>query len=129
MIQAKARARRAVRGVAPALSTDGRLELRGARHPLLIPAVVARTRDEGGTRVARDSEPVAVDIMLIPPTRVLVITGPNTGGKTVALKTAGLLALMAQCGPARAGRRGLDAAGLPDDLRRHRRRAVDRRPT
>ena len=106
MIQAKARLAAACRASAPGLSTDGRLELTGARHPLLIPAVVSRTRDEGGTRVARDREPVAVDITLIPPTRVLVITGPNTGGKTVALKTAALLSLMAQCGlhvPAEAG--------------------------
>ena len=106
VIQAKARLAAACRASAPGLSIDGRLELSGARHPLLIPAVVSRTRDEDGTRVVRDREPVAVDIKLIPPTRVLVITGPNTGGKTVALKTAALLALMAQCGlhvPAEAG--------------------------
>ena len=83
VLQAKARYSQSIDGVQPALSADGRLELRGARHPLLV----------GGA-----TDVVPVDIVLIPPTRVLVITGPNTGGKTVALKTAGLLPLMAQAG-------------------------------
>jgi DNA mismatch repair protein MutS2 len=102
VIQAKVRFAQLVSGVAPVLSTDGRLELRGARHPLLVPAVVARqladdeARRERGDAPARD--PVPVDVLVIPPTTVLLITGPNTGGKTVALKTAGLLALMAQAG-------------------------------
>jgi DNA mismatch repair protein MutS2 len=101
VIQAKVRFAQLVSGIAPVLSVDGRLELRGARHPLLIPGVIARQaveddapRDRGNTA----KEPVPVDVVVIPPTSVLLITGPNTGGKTVALKTAGLLALMAQAG-------------------------------
>jgi DNA mismatch repair protein MutS2 len=100
ILQAKVRLARLTSGVAPVVSTDGRLELRGARHPLLIPAVVDRLDDAG--RSARGDvparSPVPVDILLIPPITVLLVTGPNTGGKTVALKTAGLSALMAQAG-------------------------------
>src|SRR5688572_3678380 len=102
VIQAKVRFAQLVSGVAPILSTDGRLELRGARHPLLIPGVVARQLANDEERRERSNgpakDPVPVDVLVIPPTTVLLITGPNTGGKTVALKTAGLLALMAQAG-------------------------------
>jgi DNA mismatch repair protein MutS2 len=77
--QARARFSQAIVGSEPRLSTDGAFELLAARHPLLKAAV-------------------PVTIRIIPPATVLLITGPNTGGKTVALKTAGLLALMAQCG-------------------------------
>ncbi len=107
VIQARARCSMSFNGVRPALSHDGRLELRHARHPLLIPAV-ARRLPEAGLRVAREVEPVASDLLVVPPAKALVITGPNTGGKTVALKTAGLLVLMAQAGlfvPAEAGSR------------------------
>ena len=110
IVQAKAQLSRLVDGVPPALASDGRLELRGARHPLLIRTVVERTADtfsdSAGAKRAPVVAPVPVDVLLIPPTTTLVITGPNTGGKTVALKTAGLLTVMAQAGlhvPAEAG--------------------------
>jgi DNA mismatch repair protein MutS2 len=104
LIQARARFSGLCDGVEPAISSDGRLELRAARHPLLIRAVRellekgsgAGSGDGSGSEETPDAVPV--DILLIPPTQVLVVTGPNTGGKTVALKTAGLLALMAQAG-------------------------------
>ena len=100
VIQARARFSRLVDGVEPALTPDPRIELPAARHPLLIPAVRARTAN-GNDAAPGESEaagPVPVDIEIAPPTGALVVTGPNTGGKTVALKTTGLLVLMAQAG-------------------------------
>ena len=105
VLQARARFAILTKSIEPALAGDGRLELRAARHPLLIPAV-RRHLDMEARTANPEEEPVAVDVLLIPPVTALVITGPNTGGKTVALKTAGLLALMAQSGlliPAAAG--------------------------
>ncbi|MBI4478140.1 MAG: Smr/MutS family protein, partial [Acidobacteria bacterium] len=93
LVQAKARFSEIVQGIEPSVSAEGGIELRSARHPLLTPAVVARL---GGDVPA--SEPVPVDILLNPPVTTLLITGPNTGGKTVALKTMGLLTMMAQAG-------------------------------
>ncbi|HYU42225.1 MAG TPA: Smr/MutS family protein [Vicinamibacteria bacterium] len=70
------------------------LRLLQARHPLLMTSVVERVG------IARRStrEPVPVTIEVKDGATVLVISGPNTGGKTVALKTVGLMALMAQSG-------------------------------
>jgi DNA mismatch repair protein MutS2 len=103
VLQAKARFAEVTGAVAPALSTDGRLELLGARHPLLMKGVVARYTDDLS---GLPEVPTPVDIKVIPPDTTLLVTGPNTGGKTVALKMAGLLPLMAQAGlhvPAEAG--------------------------
>jgi DNA mismatch repair protein MutS2 len=94
VLQAKARFAAITNATAPEIAIDGRLELREARHPLLIREV--RRRIEG--LPDNDNDVVPTDIVLEPPSRVLLITGPNTGGKTVAIKTAGLLALMAQAG-------------------------------
>ena len=68
------------------------IELFDSRHPLLMPELAARLG------ITRASEPVPVSLKVGGAQRVLVISGPNTGGKTVALKTVGLFALMAQCG-------------------------------
>ncbi len=94
VLQAKARYSSKVNGIEPVFTGDTSLELKAARHPLLRNRVSFPGVDE-------EKKPgfvVPVDILLDPPNRVLLITGPNTGGKTVALKTAGLFALMAQAG-------------------------------
>jgi DNA mismatch repair protein MutS2 len=105
LIQARARFSNLVGGIEPAMSDDGTIELRGARHPLLMRTVNERL---DGDRRSPTPDPIPVNILLLPPAHVLVIAGPNTGGKTVALKTAGLLAAMAQAGlhiPAEPGSR------------------------
>ncbi|TMK69009.1 MAG: hypothetical protein E6G48_09515 [Actinobacteria bacterium] len=70
------------------------LRLLQARHPLLMTSVVERV----GMARRSTREPVPVTIEVKDDATVLVISGPNTGGKTVALKTVGLMALMAQSG-------------------------------
>lgn len=65
----------------PKITCDGKLDLKKAKHPLLD-----------------SKKAVPVDINLGDKYQALIITGPNTGGKTVALKTAGLLSAMVMCG-------------------------------
>jgi DNA mismatch repair protein MutS2 len=85
-----ARAHAAVRmdASAPAIDRQGRVSLRAARHPLLL---AQAWRDPARTVVP-------VDVELSPDRPLLLITGPNAGGKTIALKTLALCALLAQVG-------------------------------
>jgi DNA mismatch repair protein MutS2 len=93
LVQAKALLSESYRGAEPAVDEGKDLHLVGARHPLLISKVAERA---GLPSPAREAVPVTFRVNR--ERSALVFTGPNTGGKTVALKTAGLLALMAQSG-------------------------------
>ena len=87
MLRAKARWALDNGGVKPIISTDGRLLLRKARHPLLEQTLKAQ-----GKAI------VPLDMELNAERRILVISGPNAGGKSVCLKTTGILQYMVQCG-------------------------------
>ena len=81
VIFAKAKLGYRMRAWAPSMNDKGKIELRNARHPLIDPKKV-----------------VPVSVRLGTDFDTMIITGPNTGGKTVTLKTVGLLTLMAECG-------------------------------
>lgn len=83
LVHAKARFSAAIRGSRPEPSPTGHLALRGLRHPLLV---------------LRSVPVVPNDVLLSPEERILVISGPNAGGKTVLLKSVGLALLMARGG-------------------------------
>src|SRR5690554_1149156 len=98
---AKGRYSLSINGTEPVLNTKGFIRLLRARHPLL------------------EGEVVPIDLELGGDFHVLVITGPNTGGKTVSLKTTGLLALMTQAGlhiPARSGSEMPVFTGIYSDI-------------
>jgi len=83
LLYAKARLAIELRAEKPALNREGVTRMLSARHPLLV---------------LSGEEVVPIDLLLDPQRRILVISGANAGGKTVALKTLGLLTLMVKAG-------------------------------
>lgn len=97
-ITAKAKFSRDYKLAAPDINTEGKLWLRQARHPVLEQIFRSPTLDAVSAKPQAAREVVPIDVRLGQPFNLLIITGPNTGGKTVTLKTTGLLCLMAQAG-------------------------------
>jgi DNA mismatch repair protein MutS2 len=83
LLQARGEFSNALQATLPTLNNEEGIQLYQARHPFLL-------MTKGGA--------VANDILMAPPVRTLLVTGPNAGGKTVLLKTVGLLALMVRAG-------------------------------
>lgn len=87
LISARARMAIEQEAIEPRINSEGRFVLREARHPLLAESL----RQSGG-------QVVPITFEMDAERRVMVVSGPNAGGKTVVLKTAGLLTMMAQAG-------------------------------
>jgi DNA mismatch repair protein MutS2 len=125
LISAKARLSRDFAMSAPDINTEGRLWIRQARHPLLehlfrneernskiekagsslenqiLPPPIGTSKEsilDPRSPILHPLNVVPIDVRLGMAFKLLIITGPNTGGKTVTLKTTGLLCLMAQSG-------------------------------
>jgi len=81
----------------PKFNSTGTLALRQVRHPLLE-ATLRAAKPDSAQQAARRRAVVPISVELTPEQHVLVISGPNAGGKTVAVKTIGLAAVMAQAG-------------------------------
>jgi DNA mismatch repair protein MutS2 len=92
---AKAEFSRAVNGISPILSSEKAIYLSDAVNPILLSFYLESKKGSTGLDT---EEVVPISIRLDDEKRILIISGPNRGGKTVALKTIGLLALMTQTG-------------------------------
>ncbi|GAB3634791.1 endonuclease MutS2 [Hymenobacter arcticus] len=95
-IRAKARLARELDAQLPELSSRPLIRWRGVRHPVLT--LTFKEQNKAAGKDAEKREVVPLDLELTPERRMLVISGPNAGGKSVTLKTVGLVQYMLQCG-------------------------------
>jgi DNA mismatch repair protein MutS2 len=86
LLFARGRFGRALDCIVPEITEEFHIVLRNGRHPLLQSALARQNK-----------QMIPISFELVPEKQALVVTGPNTGGKTVFLKTAGLLSLMTHC--------------------------------
>ena len=107
LIRAKARLSERIGGIVPIINTEGKLNLIGARHPLLF---LRSAQENSGKPV------VPNDFFLGEAQRAMVISGPNAGGKTVVLKTVGLFSLMIRAGLPLSCGEGSEMAFFPETV-------------